>query len=135
MILSYKTPGGGSYTALCDESTRTETLELFAPSFSRVAQVEQLVRSDSVATFDRLNAACAINVVFTATYSTVALALASLATVAGLFDEINHLKIEQGATVHYYPSAVCTSYGPDIRGLSITHKLQFISKLLTATPP
>jgi hypothetical protein len=132
MKLSYKVEGsGGSFTVLGDESDRVTTLELAAPQYARAAQVEALVRAESVATFDRANVSVAHQIVVTTTYTTLALALASEAAFAVLFTGKVRLKLEQGTTVLYYPNAVFTSYSPGRNGTTVRHALQFVSQQVT----
>jgi hypothetical protein len=136
MKLSYKAEGSaGGFTLLGDESDRVTTLELAAPQFARSAQVEALVRSESVATFDRKNVSIQFPITVTTTYSTLALALASVSENAVLFEGRVTLKLEQGSTVQFYPGAVLTSYVPEFIGVTIRHSFQFITQQLTTTEP
>ena len=89
------------------------------------------MRGASVATFDRGNVSVEHQVVVTTTYATLALALASEATFAALFTGRVRLKLEQGATVLYYPNAVFTGYSPGRNGTTVRHALQFVSQQVT----
>ena len=135
MKLAVKPVASGSYTELCDESSRTDTLELFQPDFSRAAQIASVFRAASVETFDRGNASVGVQVICTVTYATKAAALASLLTFAELFSEKFHLRLTQDATIHYYPHAVCQSYTPSLVGTTIRHSLKFTSQQLTEDEP
>jgi hypothetical protein len=134
MKLSYKL-SGGSYVLLADESDRVTTLELAAPSFSRQVQVEALVRAESVTTFDRLNVSVELPITATISYATTVLALASVATMAALFSGRVHLKLEQGATVLYFPNAVLQGYTPELTGVTVRHSFNFITQQVTTVAP
>ena len=135
MILACKPVASGSYTDLCDESSRTDTLELFQPEFSRSSQAAKIFRAASITQFDRGNASVAVHVICTRTYATRALALASLATLTALFDELFHLRVTQDSTIHYYPNAVCHGYTPTLSGVTIRHALKFTSQQLQTSAP
>jgi len=134
MKLSYKL-SGGSYVELADESSRTATLEVAAPSFTRQVQVEPLIRAESVTTFDRLNVSAQLPITATISYATNVLALASIATMAALFSGRVHLKLEQGATVLYFPNAVLQAYNPEITGITVRHSFNFITQQVTTSAP
>ena len=136
MTLAYKSAGTpGLFTVLADEADRTTTREVAAPGYTRQAQVEALVRAESVTPFDRGNVAVALAVTATITYASKAAALLAEYTMATLFTGRNHLRLAHGTTTIYYPNAVCQGYTPERRGNSVTHQLQFIAQLVTTTEP
>ena len=124
-----------TYTALGDEATRTAIVESFAPAFAGQVQVVPLARSASPAIFGRGNTACQLALVVTVDYGTKALALASVSTLRAALDGPLHLKVEQDATVLYFPNANCSSYAPQFRGLAVSHAIQWTTQDVTVTAP
>ncbi len=137
MKISYAVPGSSpSYTVLGDESDRTATFELFAPGFQPLNQVEPLAGGSNTFKAARGNVNSGLQIVVSKPYSSKANALAGIKTIHDALVGIkNHLKVEEGATVHYYPNALLTGMNPVLRGTTIQFNLQFVSDDLTATAP
>jgi hypothetical protein len=134
MKISYATPGD-SYTILGDESDRSLLLELFSPSFQPLTQVEPLAGGSNTFKAARGNVSVPVQLVASIPYATPAAALASIATLRADFSTKKHLKVEQGATVHYYPNALLTGYQPVLRGTTVQHNLSFTTDDLTTDAP
>lgn len=135
MEISYKAVGGSSYTSLGSEATRAALVELFAPSFAPLSQVEPLAGATNSAKFARQNTDTDLTAVISIPYSTKADALAAIKT---LFDALavkNHLKVVEGATTHYYPNAVLKRYTPTLRGVTVSHNFSWSTDVVTATAP
>lgn len=136
MKISYATPAGSpSYTVLGDEADRTLLLELFAPSFQPLNQIEPLAGAANTFKHPRGNVNCSLQLVASIPYSTPALALAGVKTVRDAFTAKKHLKVEQDATVHYYPNATLTGLTPVLRGKTVQFNFGFSCDDLTTTPP
>lgn len=138
MKLSYRAVGSpGSWTTLFDETAVAAgpVLEQFQPQFSQAVQQEALVRANAQYREPRGNISVAIPLPVWITYATRALALASIETWNGLLGTKWNFRVEQDATVHYYPNAVLTGYTPAQQGVSVLHMMQFISDNLTTTEP
>lgn len=136
MKLSYAIPAASpSYTVLGDEADRSALFELFAPSFQPLNQVEPLAGGTNTFKTPRGNMGVSLQIVVTIPYATQAAALAGIKTLLDAFLVKNHLKIEHGATVHYYPNALLTGYQPNLKGVTIAHGFNFVSDALTTTVP
>lgn len=134
MKISYATPGGG-YTVLGDESDRSMLLEAFAPSFQPLNQTTPLAGGNNPFRAPRGNVNVALQLAVTIPYSSTANALAGIATLRAAFSVKKHLKVEQGATVHYYPNALLNSYTPVLRGVTVLHQFNFTTDDLTTSAP
>lgn len=136
MKISYATPAGSpSYTVLGDESDRSALFENFAPAFAPLNQVEPLAGATNTFKTPRGNATVNLSVSVSIPYSTQANALAAINTLRSAFSVKKHLKVEQGATVHYYPNALLTGYQPILKGVTIQHNFGFTTDDLTTTAP
>lgn len=137
MKISYATPGSSpSYTVLGDESDRSATFELFAPGFQPLNQVEPLAGGSNTFKAARGNVNSGLQIVVSIPYSTKALALAGVKTIHDAFMGVKkHLKVEEGATVHYYPNALLTGLTPVLRGTTIQFNFQFVTDDLTTSAP
>lgn len=137
MKISYATPDASpSYTVLGDESDRTATVELFAPAFAPLNQVTPLAGGSNTFKTPRGNPAVNISVAVSIPYASRAAALASINTLFGAFNgNKKHLKVEQDATVHYYPNALLTGYQPVLKGITVLHNLSFTTDALTTSAP
>jgi hypothetical protein len=136
MKISYATPHASpSYTVLGDESDRSALFELFAPAFQPLNQVEPLAGGANTFKAARGNVVCNLSVVVTIPYATQVAALAGIATLRAAFTVKKHLKVEQGATVHYYPNALLTGYQPALKGVTIQHNFTFTTDDLTTSAP
>ena len=132
MKLSYKASGSqDTYSVLADESDRVTTLELMDPAWERQVQTEALVRAASAVSFARGNVVVSLGFVITVTYSTLANALAGVEAFAVAFDAATDFKLEQGATVLFFPNAVCGAYKPTLSGVTVRHALKFVSQQIS----
>jgi len=136
MKVSYATPAASpSYSVLGDEADRSALFELFGVSFAPLNQVTPLAGGSNTFKTPRGNVNCALQVQVTIPYSTRANALAAISTLRAAFAVKKHLKVEQDATVHYYPNALLTGYQPVLVGVTVRHSFSFTSDDLTTTPP
>jgi hypothetical protein len=136
MKVSYATPAASpSYTALGDEADRTALFELFAPSFQPLNQIEPLAGGANTFKAIRGNIGVQLQIVVSIPYATTVLALASIYTLRNNFTVKKHLKVEQGATTHYYPNAVLVGYAPVPRGVTVQHSFTFATDELTTSAP
>lgn len=136
MKVSYATPAATpSYTVLGDESDRSALFELFAPAFVPLNQVEPLAGGSNTFKAARGNIGVTVQLVVSIPYSTRALALAAVYTVKTAFAAKQHLKIEQDATIHYYPNALLTGYQPVPKGVTVLHQISFTTDDLTTSAP
>lgn len=110
-------------------------LELFSPAFQPLTQVEPLAGGANTFKAARGNVTVNLQIVATIPYSSLADALAGIATVRAAFTTKKHLKVEQDATVHYYPNAHLTGYQPVLKGVTIQHSLSFTTDDLTTEAP
>lgn len=124
-----------SYTVLGDESDRTALVELLQPNFSQLVQSSPLARATTPGLWNRGNASCGLTLHITITYSSRANALAAIRTLRGVLKNALHLKVEQDSETQYYPQAVCHSYVPGLRGLSVTHQIQWTTQDVTSSAP
>jgi len=132
--VSYATPGG-AYTVLGDEADRSALFELFAPQFSPLNQITPLAGGSNTFKEPRGNVQVTVRLVVSIPYATQVLALAAVNTLRSAFSVKKHLKIEQGATVHYYPNGVLAAYQPTLVGVTVRHDFQFNTDDLTTTAP
>ena len=136
MKVSYATPAGSpSYTVLGDEFDRSALFEMFAPSFQPLNQVEPLAGGTNTFKAARGNTAVNLQIVVTIPYATQVAALAAILTLRSAFSVKKHLKIEQGATIHYYPNALLTGYTPQLVGVTVHHNFNFTTDELTTSAP
>jgi len=137
MKISYATPASSpSYTTLGDESDRTATIELFAPGFAPLNQIEPLAGGSNTFKKAQGNVAVQVQIVVTIPYATKLLALASISTLFTAFNNAKkHLKVEESSTVHYYPNALLTGYQPVLKGVTVQHTLSFQTDALTTSAP
>lgn len=136
MKISYATPAATpSYTVLGDESDRSALFEAFVPAFQPLNQVEALAGATNTFKTPRGNLGVSLNLVVSIPYSTQANALAGIKTIHDAFATKQHLKVEHGATVHYYPNALLTGFQPNLRGTTVQHTLAFTTDDLTTTAP
>jgi hypothetical protein len=136
MKLSYATPAATpSYTVLGDESDRSALFENFSPSFQPLNQVEPLAGGSNTFKTPRGNVAVSVNVTVSIPYASRAAALASIATLRTAFSVKKHLKVEQDATIHYYPNALLTGYQPVLKGITVSHSFGFTSDDVTTSAP
>lgn len=134
MKVSYAIPGD-TYTVIGDEADRSALFELFAPSFQPLNQIEPLAGGANTFKAVRGNINATVQIVVSIPYATLVLALASIYTLRVVFTVKNHLKIEQGATVIYFPNAVLMDYAAIPRGLTVQHSFTFQTDDITTTPP
>lgn len=136
MKISYATPHASpSYTVLGDEADRSMLLELFSPAFQPLNQVEPLAGGSNTFKAARGNVGVTLTLSATIPYSTQANALAGIATLRAAFTVKKHLKVEQGATVHYYPNALLSGYQPILKGVTVQHNFTFTTDDLTTSAP
>ena len=135
MEISYKAVGGSSYTSLGSEASRAALVELFAPAFAPLNQVAPLAGGTNSAKFARNNVSLDLAVVVTIPYSTKADALTAIKTLYDAFAVKSHLKVVEGATTHYYPNAVLQRYNPVLRGVTVSHNLNWSTDALTTSAP
>jgi hypothetical protein len=136
MKISYATPAGSpSYTVLGDEADRSMLLELFSPAFQPLNQIEPLAGGSNTFKAVRDNVQVTLTLSASIPYSTRANALAGVATLRAAFTVKKHLKVEQDATVHYYPNAVLSGYQPVLKGVTVQHNFTFSTDDLTTTAP
>jgi len=110
-------------------------LEDFGVSFQPLNQVTPLAGGTNPFRTPRGNVNVAVQLAVTIPYSTTANAVAAIATLRTAFSVKKHLKVEQGATVHYYPNALLNSYNPVLRGVTVLHQFNFTTDDLTASAP
>ncbi len=135
MEISYKAVGGSSYTSLGSEATRAALVELFAPSFAPLNQIEPLAGGTNSAKFARANTGVDLSAIISIPYSTKADALAAIKTLYDAFAVKSHLKVVEGGTTHYYPNAVLQRYTPTLRGVTVSHNLSWSTDVVTSTAP
>ncbi len=135
MKVSYANAGAGSYTTLFDESTGATLLADFSPAFVSLLQQTPLAGGDQQFRAPRGNITVTFPLVFNQEYASRALCLASIATFAALLDVALDFKVEQDATIHYYPNAVITGFQPHLTGVSATHTMNVTSDPVTTTDP
>lgn len=136
MKVEYSATSSISWTTLGDEADRSALVELFAPSFAPLNQVTPLAGGTNTFKAPRGNINAGFQLVITIPYATTAAALEAVRTIKDLFATAKkHFRLTQGATVHYYPSALLNNYSPVLRGVTVTHNLSFTSDDLTTTAP
>ena len=134
MKVSY-TKAYTTYTSLGDEADRTALAILIEPSFQQLVNVEPGFRAASQFVHGNKNAVSTLTLVISSPYASEAAALASVVTMRAILADPLHLKVEEGATVHYYPNAANASYQPKFNGRTVTHIMQFASADVTTTAP
>jgi len=135
MKLSISVAGAGSYTELGNESDRSAVLEVSSLSVAPQVQVEPLVRSSTPFIENRDNEATAVGFVITKQYADRDTSLAAVLTYSAYADGKWDLKLEEGATVIYFPGASLTAYEPAFTGLAISHQTQWVSEPMTSSAP
>ena len=136
MKISYATPAASpTYTELGDEANRSALFEAFVPAFQPLNQVDALAGGTNSFKAVRGNTSVQLQVVVSIPYSTTANALASINTLRSAFAVKKHLKVEQGATAHYYPHALLAGYQPQLTGVTVRHAFNFITHDLTTVAP
>lgn len=136
MKVSYATPAATpSYTVLGDESDRSGLFESFGVSFAPLNQVEPLAGGTNTFKAVRGNTAVNVGITVSIPYASRAAALAAILTIRAAFTVKKHLKVEQDATVHYYPNATLAGYQPQLIGVTVRHGFNFVTDELTTTAP
>lgn len=136
MKISYATPAGTpSYTVLGDEADRSGLFESFSVGFAPLNQIEPLAGATNTFKAVRGNTNVTVAIVVSIPYATRAAALAAILTLRGAFSVKKHLKVEQDATVHYYPNALLAGYQPQLIGVTIRHAFNFVADELTTSAP
>ena len=146
MKIAYRlASGGGGYTTMADDTAvsvlvppvavgQAITPE-FKPSFQSATQTDPLFRSPKSARFNRGNTVCTLPLEFEIQYATADDAMASILAYGALNDNLLHLQVTIGATIHYYPNALITSYSPQLMGASVRHSFVFQTDNVQATAP
>ncbi len=135
MKLSYQLVSGGSYIVLGDESARSALLENFQLSFQPQNQQEPLFRAVNTFKAARGNIAVSLQCVVSVPYASLAAALAGCKTLKDALAAQVHLKVEQDATIHYYPNALLTSFAPQFNGLTVRYQITLSTDDIVTTAP
>jgi hypothetical protein len=137
MLVDYIVPGGSwsSVTALFDNSAG-DANEKFAPAFHDQVYALGGYGAASNTKLPMANTQVSVPFRWNAVYASYAAALASVLTLRAALKGLRvHLRVTEGATVHYYPNAVLESYSPDVHGRTVDHAVVFATDDVTGTPP
>jgi hypothetical protein len=136
MKVSYTFTSVINWVVLFDEAAGDSALAEFPPQFSQVLQRDPKFRGAAEFRQIRDNAFASFPLEFVKSgYASRAAALQSVSDMRALSRVKLHLKIEQDATVTYYPNATANNYSGRLQGQACTHRFDFISDDVTNTAP
>ena len=148
MVFSYKVPVTGSWIPFYsdedasaqsfDGSVGSGAMPIYAPETSGEATHANLALSSLAFRYPRGNVKAMLGLKWNCQYSSADAAVDAFRVVRlALVNQMLHLKVKQGVTVHYYPNALCSPghYSCNVTGQSADHSIQFEADDVTLTAP
>ena len=137
MKISYKIVGGTppAWVTLFDNATG-DASPVFKPSFRNVNQLSQGFGAGSQAVNPLANAICSLNLPFSKTYTSNAVALLAIRTLRSNLSGVKvHLSVIEGSETQYYPNGSLENMDANLTGCSVDFNMTFQTEDVTGTMP